>query len=480
MFQLPERIPVKFTKSQGSWKEVLSPNDGVKLVQVQQATESDLNLVLSETKVIQKKIAALHPYERSAILKKVAGFMRENEELITKAIASEGGKPWKDAKVEAQRATATIELCAEETMRLEGEIVPMERTAAGKDHLAFTLRDPIGPVLAISAFNHPMNLIAHQVGCAIASGCSVVLKPASTTPISAFLLEAMFERAGLPSNGIRVINTESSLLKPLVSSKEFGFLSFVGSAKVGWDLRRQIANGTRIALEHGGQAPAIVREDADLSKAVPALVKGAFYHAGQVCISTQGIFVHHSLFDKFVNEFKEATSKLKTGSALKEDTDVGPLIKPDEVARLQKWIKEAEAQGAKVVSGNEVSGNAKQYMTPTILINVPRESSIMKDEAFGPVVCINSYSDEAELLDYLNNKDYIFEAALFTKDITRALQIAKDIATMTFVINNHTAFRVDQMPFGGHKESGLGMGGVKYAMEELTRTKQVIIKYGQQ
>lgn len=477
MFQIPEKIPVKFTNSNGKWAQILSPNDGSKLTQLQSATEEDIQLILKDTKAIQKTIAALHPYERAKILKTAATLMKKEENFIAMVIASEGGKPLKDAKAEAARAIATIELCAEETLRLEGEIVPMERTAAGKNHLAFTLRDPIGPVLAISAFNHPMNLIAHQVGTAIASGCSVVLKPASATPISAFILENIFEEAGLPKNGIRVVNTEVELVAKLVSSTEFGFLNFIGSAKVGWELRKQIAPGTRIALEHGGQAPAIIREDADINLAVTALIKGAFYHAGQVCISTQGIFVHASLFESFTKSFKEAASKLITGSATDEKTDVGPLIRPAEVVRLKKWITEAELAGAKIILGNEVFGNAGQYLKPTILTSVPRECSIMKDEAFGPVVCINSYTDEIELLEFLNNKEYIFEAALFTKDISRALQIAKEIATMTFVINNHTAFRVDQMPFGGHKQSGLGMGGVKYAMEELTRTKQVIINY---
>lgn len=476
MFQLPEKIQVGFTSSQGKWVDIHSPNDGKLLTRVQFATADDLEKLLKETKSIQKKMAALRPYERAAILKKVAEEMKIAHEFLSLTIASEGGKPLKDARVEATRAIATIELCAEEAMRLHGEVVPMERTASGKDHLAFTVRDPIGPVLAISAFNHPLNLIAHQVGCAIASGCSVVLKPASATPLSAYFLDRMFQKAGLPEHGLRVVNADVSDVQKLVESPEFDFLSFIGSAQVGWDLRKKIAPGTRIALEHGGQAPAIVREDADLNLAVPALLKGAFYHAGQVCISTQGIFVHEHLFDLFVERFKEGASKLITGSATDEKTDVGPLIRPQEVTRLQKWISEAEKAGAKIILGNTVSGNNNQYLSPTILLNAPRESAIMRDEAFGPVVCINSYRDEDELLNFLNSKDYIFEAAIFTKDISKAMRIATEIATMTIVINNHTAFRVDQMPFGGHKRSGLGMGGVKYAMEELTRIKQIIIK----
>ena len=477
MYQLPPLLPLKFTKSQGTAKEIRSPNDGKVLTSAQQATKEDIELILKGTKSAQKKMEKLRPFERFKILKDVVTDLRSKEDFLSWLIASEGGKPLKDAKAEASRAIATIELCAEETMRLEGEIVPMERTPAGKNHLAFTIKAPIGPVLAISAFNHPLNLISHQVGTAIASGNSVVLKPSSSTPISAHFLHESFMKAGLPEEAFRVIYASADMMENLVSSSEFNFVSFIGSAKVGWEMRKKIAPGTRISMEHGGQAAAIVREDADLKKAVPLLTKGAYYHAGQVCISTQRIFVHENVFDSFVEAFKKSAEALHVGPATDEKTDIGPLIKPDEVERIQKWITEAEKAGGKIVLGNKVSGNEKQYLSATILTHVPRETTLMKDEVFGPVVCINPYKDEEELLEYLNSNPYVFESALFTQDITRAMQIAHSITTMTFVINNHTAFRVDQMPFGGHKLSGHGMGGVKYAMEELTRMKQVIINY---
>ncbi|MFP5385936.1 MAG: aldehyde dehydrogenase family protein [Bacteriovoracia bacterium] len=477
MFKLPTHIPVTFKSSQGKFVDLLSPNDGKLLCKVQETTQEDIDFLLQETPKIQQDIKKMYPYERAAILKKAASNISENSDFHAWLIASEGGKPLKDAIIEVSRAVSTLELCAEETLRLEGEVVPMERTPAGKDHLAFTLREPIGPVLAISAFNHPLNLIAHQVGAALASGCSVVLKPAPATPLSAYFMEDAFRKAGLPEKFLRVVNAEIPLVEQLVSSSHFDFVSFIGSASVGWELRKKIAPGTRLALEHGGQAPAIIREDADLSLATSALVKGAFYHAGQVCISTQAIFVHESLKEQFLARLTALATKLKVGPATEEDTDVGPLIRPAEVVRLQKAIKEATDRGAKVILGNEVSGNAGQYLSPTILTDVPVDTSIMKDEAFGPVVCVNSYQDEEELLDYLNAKDYIFEASLFTQDISRAMRIARELSTMTLVINNHTAFRVDQMPFGGHKKSGLGMGGIKYAMEEMTRTKQVIVRF---
>lgn len=476
MFQVIPKIPVLFSKSEGAYNDILSPNDGKKFTSVQSATAKDLDFIISERKSAQVKMSSFRPFERADILKKAAKILKDRIDEFAYFIALEGGKPLKDAKVEASRAVATLELCAEETLRLEGETIPMERTPAGKDHLAFTVRDPIGNVLAISAFNHPLNLISHQVGCAIGSGCAVVLKPASSTPVCADQLAKIFYEAGLPENCFRVVNTEVKLVEKLVTSTEFAFISFIGSSKVGWGLRSQAAPGTRLSLEHGGQAPAIIREDAKIDEAVTSLVKGSFYHAGQVCISTQCIFVHKNIFSSFVEKFKTSAAKLKVGPATDESTDVGPLIKSAEVERLQKWIAEAMKSGAKLEMGNSVSGEGKQYLSPTILTNVPRETSIMSEEAFGPVVCINPYEDETELLNYLNNKRFVFEAALFTQDISKALQIAKTITTMTLVINNHSAFRVDQMPFGGHRESGLGMGGVKYSMEEMTMMKQIIIK----
>jgi len=477
MFQLPTKIPLKIPSSKGSWKSLHSPNDYQLLTEVQQATAEDIELIISEQEVAQKEIAKFSPLERSKMILRVADKLDSQVDYLAWVIASEGGKPLKDARVEVERAISTLKLCAEEAVRLHGEMIPMERTPSGKNHLSFTVRDPIGPVLAISAFNHPLNLIAHQIGCAIASGCSVVLKPSSSTPISAFILEEAFHNSGLPLNVFRMVNCETKHSETLASSSKFAYVSFIGSAKVGWEMRRKIAPGTRISMEHGGQAAAVIREDAELEHAVRSLIKGAFYHAGQVCISTQRIFVHEDIFLEFLTHFRSLAAELKVGPATEADTDVGPLIKKEEVSRIQSWIEEAVRAGAIIELGNNVSGNENQYLYPTILSNVSRQTKLMTDEVFGPVVAINPYRDESELYEYLNSNPYIFETALFTQNISKALQIAKSASAMTFVINDHTAFRVDQMPFGGHGLSGYGMGGVKYMMEEMTRLKQIIVKY---
>jgi acyl-CoA reductase-like NAD-dependent aldehyde dehydrogenase len=476
MFQLPSTLPLTFINSEGPWVEILSPNDSSFVTRAQEATAQDIDDLLAATRSIQKKMGLLKPYEKASILKTVAQELKGRVEEFAFVIATEGGKPLKDARIEAQRASLTLELCAEEALRLTGETIPMERTHFGKDHLAFTMRVPIGPVLAISAFNHPLNLLAHQVGCALAAGCSVVVKPAPSTPVSAYLLREMFLKAGLDSDAIRIVLADIPLIQKLAGSSDFDYLSFIGSSKVGWELRKIIAPGTRLNLEHGGIAPAIVCEDANLAEAAVALIKSSFYHAGQVCISTQRIFVHNKVRDEFLAIFREKAAKLVTGPATSELTDVGPLIRPAEVTRIRSWIAEAIDQGAKIELGNCVSGNMNQYLSPTILTDVPRTATLMREEVFGPVVCLNSFEDETELMDYLSQSDYVFEASLFTNHLQRALRIARELPTMTLVINNHSAFRVDQMPFGGHKKSGLGMAGVKYAIEEMTKIKQVILK----
>lgn len=476
MIQLPAHFPVSFKTSVGVDHELYSPNDLKQITKIQYATSDDIDFILKRLPKAQKNMKKLKAFERAQILKKVAQSIQENASKLAYLISLEGGKPLKDAKAEVTRAEATLLLCAEGAVSIHGETVPMEKNQAGVDHLSILMRDPIGPVLAISAFNHPLNLISHQVGCAIASGNPVVLKPAPGTPLCAFELQKFFLDAGLPADCLFVVNCEVREIEKMLASPAFGYVTFIGSPKVGWNIRKTLCPGTRLSLEHGGQASALLREDADLKNAVPQLIKGAFYHAGQVCISTQRIFVHHTLFEKFVNEFTAQAKKLVTGSATNEETDVGPLIRPNEVKRIQEWIKGAMDEGAKLECGNETKGDHKQFLLPTVLTNVNRNSLLMREEVFGPVVCINSYTDEEEVLDYINSNPYIFESSLYTQDIQKALRIAKDFSTMTLVINNHTAYRVDQMPFGGHKLSGLGMGGVKYMMEEMTRLKQVIIK----
>jgi acyl-CoA reductase-like NAD-dependent aldehyde dehydrogenase len=475
MIELPKNFPLRFTQSNGAYKELNSPNNQNLLSKIQYATKHDIDFLLTKLSTGQLKTESMPGFERSQILKKASSLILDKQEFFSKLIATEGGKPLQDARIEVERAVHTLNLCAEEALRIGGEVLPMERNRFGLNHFSYTQHEPIGPVLAISAFNHPLNLISHQVGCALASGNSVVLKPAPSTPLTAYYFEDVLKEAGLPEDILFIVQAEIPEIQMLISSPHIAYVTFIGSAKVGWNLQKLIAPGTRLNLEHGGIAPAIVRDDAILEIAASALVKGSFYHAGQVCISTQRIFVHKNIYSKFKELFIKKTEQLKTGDATLESTDVGPLIRIDEVKRIQEWIEEALNLGATLLSGNERLANG-HFLKPTILENVPHSTKLMCEEVFGPVVCIESYENEDSLIDYLNSSNYSFEACLFTQDINSSLYFAKKIKTMTMVINDHNAYRVDWMPFAGYRQSGLGMGGVKYMMNEMVQLKQVIIK----
>lgn len=475
MFKLNETYPLLFTDSSENFRPLYSPNTGKKISDIQWASSQEVERILKQLTHQQKQFSKFSHLQISGALEHVSQRILELKNEFAHLIALEGGKPLKDALVEVERAALTFKLCAEECTRISGEMIPMERTASAQGKLAFTLKEAIGPVLAISAFNHPLNLLAHQVGCALASGCIVVLKPAPGTPLNAYQLKKLFQETNLPDYSLTILPCDIPEIEQLAASPQFAYVSFIGSAKVGWHLRSKLAPGTRLALEHGGVAPAIVCEDANIDKAVRSLIKGAFYHAGQVCISTQRIFVHQDRANAFQEKFLEEVKKLKTQDATLADTDVGPLIRPAEVSRIQEWIKEAISEGAELLIGNEVSGEHKQYLSPTVLNNVKSLSKLMNEEVFGPVVCLNTFHDLDALLDELSESTYIFESCLFTESLSTSLKVIKTLPSMSLVVNEHNAFRVDWMPFGGHKKSGLGMGGVKYSIEEMTRTKQIII-----
>lgn len=469
----PNRIPLRWKSNSQSWHQVFSPNDQSLLGEIQRIDKDDLELIPARLKEGQKSLSRVPAHQRAKWLKDTAASLRKDLEQVAVLIATEGGKPLKDARIEAARAAQTFELCAEEALRLGGEVLPMERTPAGAGHLAFTLYEPIGPVLALSAFNHPMNLLAHQVGTALAAGCAVAFKPSSCTPFCAEWLADTLTVCGVPADVALLFHADSKDSEKLAGNPIFQFVSFIGSAKVGWELRRKIAAGTRVAMEHGGQAPAIVWDDADVDAAVKALVKGGYYHAGQVCISTQKIFVHEKIYSVFTAAFTEAVRNLKVGSATEENTDVGPLITAEEKKRVQDWIQQAVTAGAKVnFQSEELGGN---YVPPTVLSEVPTDCKVWKDEVFGPVVCVNSFADINQVYEALAENPFHFEAAVFTASLARSLEAIRELSAMTVVVNNHTAVRVDEMPFGGHRLAGLGMGGVRWAVEEQSRLKQVLI-----
>lgn len=412
--------------------------------------------------------------ERLAILEKAADLMQNNSEQLAIEATREGGKPLMDSKIEVNRAIDGVKLCVETMRNDEGELIPMGLNAASRHKVAFTTHEPIGVVVAVSAFNHPLNLIVHQVGPAIAAGCPVIVKPASKTPISCFNFVEILHRAGLPEEWCQaMVITDSALATKLVSDSRVAFLSFIGSSRVGWMLRSKLAPGARCALEHGGVAPVILAEDADIDLAIPKLLKGGFYHAGQVCVSVQRIFVHKAAARTFAEGFAAEASRLIVGDPTMMTTEVGPLIDPAEVIRIHEWVHDAVKGGAELLcGGNKLSDSCYEC---TVLLDPPESALISQKEVFGPVVCIYSYSHIEEAVRRANQLPFSFQAAVFTGNIDTALKIYRSLDGSAVMVNDHTAFRVDWMPFAGLKESGLGTGGIPYTIEDMQVKKMLVI-----
>ncbi len=416
----------------------------------------------------------LPAHERIAILHRTAAIMESRIDELTKLAASEGGKPLVDSKVEVLRAINGVQLAAEHIGQLKGEQIPMGLTKASENRLGFTMREPIGVVSSVSAFNHPLNLIVHQVVTAIAAGCPVIVKPALTTPLSCLALVDILSEAGLPEGWCQAIVCENDVAEQLVTDKRINYFSFIGSAKVGWYLKSKLSPGTRCALEHGGAAPVIVEADADLSELLPSLTKGGFYHAGQVCVSVQRVFVHEAIVDEVTSGMTDLAKKLIVGDQMDEKTEVGPLILPREVDRVEEWVNEAIHSGATLLCGGKrISDTCYE---PTILLNPPMDAKVSTLEIFGPVVCIYSYSDREKAIKIANSLDVHFQASVFTKNLDVAFDCVKKLNATAVMVNDHTAFRVDWMPFGGRDSSGIGMGGIQYSMHEMTREKLMVFK----
>ncbi|WP_373493260.1 aldehyde dehydrogenase family protein [Aquiflexum sp.] len=441
------------------------PMDGKK--DVEKALRKAQELFLNRSKWIP-------PYERIAILEKAAELMKSELEELTKTAASEGGKPYQDSKVEVLRAINGVKIAAAEIGRLNGEQIPMGLTQASANRIAFTTREPIGVVASISAFNHPLNLIVHQTVTAFAAGCPVIVKPASNTPLSCLAFAEILHKAGVPKDWVQVLIIDNESSEILATDKRVGYLSFIGSANVGWYLKSKLAPGTRCALEHGGVAPVIVEPDADFKSMVPALVKGGFYHAGQVCVSVQKVFAHESIAKELADEITKAAAQLIVGDPLDKNTEVGPLISEKEVERIHEWVLEAEKSGGEILCGGKKISDT--CYSPTVIWNPSKDTKVSKEEIFGPVVCVYPYNDREKAIQEANSLDYHFQAAVFTKDLDIAFDTVQKLNATAVMVNDHTAFRVDWMPFGGRDASGEGLGGIPYSMHEMTRVKLMVVK----
>ena len=456
--------------------DVTSPYDGEVIGSVETIDGSGAEQALANaSKLFADKSAWLPAHERVAILERTAQLMQENFDQLVQLALSEGGKPLNDSRVEVARAIDGVKNCIECIRAEHGTEIPMRLNSASANRLAMTSREPIGVVMAVSAFNHPLNLIVHQVGPAVASGCPVIIKPATDTALSCFRFVELLREAGLPEAYCQAVAvTGNDIATDLVRDSRVAFFSFIGSARVGWMLKSKLAPGARCALEHGGIAPAIIAEDADLEKILPLLAKGGFYHAGQVCVSVQRILAPKSMAEHIARALAKLADAMVVGDPGNLETDVGPLIRHQETERVAQWVDEAVAAGAQLLSGGEKISNA--LYKPTVLLDPPAGTTISRNEVFGPVVCVYSYDTLEQAIAQANDVPFAFQASVMTRSIDTAMTAYKHLNASAVMVNDHTAFRVDWMPFAGLKQSGYGVGGIPYTYHDMQIEKMLVIK----
>ncbi|MGI9286252.1 MAG: aldehyde dehydrogenase family protein [Pseudomonadales bacterium] len=457
-------------------RTVISPFDGSTVGEIDLAGASHVEQALVNAYALfRNRRAWLSLQQRINVLENLAALMEQQKDELARLAAMEGGKPLIDSRVEVDRAINGIKICIETISSEAGARYALPEADPRNMRFGFTSKEPVGVVVAVSAFNHPLNLIVHQVAAAVAAGCPVIVKPADDTPLSCFNFASLLTEAGLPMSWCQaLVPKKLELATALVSDPRVGFFSFIGSAKVGWMLRTKLAAGTRCALEHGGAAPVIVDATADLNKVIPSLLKGGYYHSGQVCVSVQRVFVHELLLDELADKLATVVQQLRVGDPLDDSTELGPLIRPAEVKRVAGWVQEAVDAGATLLAGGDVLPN--NCYQPTLLLEPPANCAVSSKEIFGPVVCLYSYRDVDDAIARANSLDVAFQAAVFTQDVDRAFEAYQQLDAAAVMVNDHTAFRHDAMPFAGLRHSGLAVGGIPFTIEDMQIDKLFVLK----
>ncbi|MBU8771209.1 aldehyde dehydrogenase family protein [Cytobacillus oceanisediminis] len=462
----------KFKETE-NYKALKSPYSGEGIAEVAMASPSDVKSAIDAADHARKIMAEMPAHKRAEILENAVAIMKEEKEECAMIIAREASKPLKAARGEVDRTIMTYTFAAQEARKLYGETIPMDAAPGGEGRVAYTVKEPLGIIGAITPFNFPMNLVAHKVGPAIAAGNTVVLKPASQTPMSAYKIADIFQRAGLPDGALNVITGSGGTVGDvLVADDRISMITFTGSPAVGKQIREN-AGLKRVTLELGSNSAVVVDENADVEKIVPRIAAGAFAFQGQVCISVQRIYVHESLYQTFAERFVEEAKKLKVGDPLNEETDISAMISKSDTDRAQSWIESAVKSGAELALGGKAADNT---LYPTVLLNVDKSEKISCEEAFAPVVHINSFSSFEEALAHVNDSDYGLQAGVFTNDVNKAFKAARELHVGGVMVNDFPTFRVDHMPYGGVKMSGMGREGIKYAVEEMTEMKLISFK----
>lgn len=461
----------------GEWKDtanyadLLSPYTKEIIAQIPQATENEVNQAISVANATRKAMASLTAYERAAILEHLALLFIENRQKAAEIISLESAKPLKYALGEIDRTIETYKFAAEEAKRHTGEMIPMDAAKNGTNRFGYTIEQPVGVIGAITPFNFPQNLVAHKVGPAIAAGNPIVLKPASQTPLSALFLAELLDQTALPKGAFNVVTGSGKTVgDALVNSDLVKMITFTGSPAVGIGIRNK-AGLKKVALELGSNAGLLIDRNVDLVEIIPKCVTGAFSNQGQVCISLQRAYVMEDLYDEFISAFKEATVKLVVGSPMDEATDLSAMIHPAEQVRAINWVEEAVEKGAEVITGGMIENG---IFMPTILTNVDAAAKVSCQEVFAPIVIVNRISSIDDGITAINDSSYGLQAGIFTNDIKTAFKASEQLEVGGVMINDIPTYRVDQMPYGGVKESGTGKEGLKYAIQEMTETKLIV------
>lgn len=455
-----------YTKGNGEFQKILNKYTGEEIGKIPQASEEQMEEAIVAAADAFKLTSKWSAGKRAEMMRKLHQKLEENKERFVDLIIQEGGKPRSYAQNEIDRCLTTLQLAFEEATRFGGEVIPMD-FAAGEGKTAFTKRYPIGVIACITPFNFPLNLVMHKVAPALAVGCTVVIKPAPQAPMSCLAFAELMLEVGYPAGVINVLVCDIPVAEKLVRDERVAKLSFTGSDKVGWYLK-SICGKKKVTLELGGNASVIVDEDADVDSIVGLIAKGAYLYAGQICISTQRIFVHEKIYDNFKKALVQAIESLPVGDPQKEDTLVGPVIDAGHLERISNWVEEARAGGANIVCGGKVLSKEHNMYAPTLIADAKSDMKVSCEEVFGPVATLSSFKSFDEAIALNNNSKFGLQAGVFTNKLNHFKMACEELEVGGVMINNIPGFRIDHMPYGGVKDSGLGREGLHYAMEEMT------------